>query len=62
MKKKKKKKKKGKLLHAFLSRSLERRRDIVSDKELVCAPEGNDAAAFPEEKFVISRMLLRSAG
>jgi hypothetical protein len=56
------KKKKRKLLHSFLSRSLERRRDILSDETLVCAPEGNDAAAFPEEKFLISRMLLRSAG
>ncbi len=34
----------------------------MSDEALVCVPEGNDAAAFPEEKFVISRMLLRSAG
>jgi hypothetical protein len=58
----KKKKKKRKLLHSFLSRSLERRRDIISDEALVCAPEGNDAAAFAEEQFVISRMLLRSAG
>jgi hypothetical protein len=58
---KKKRKKKRKLLHSFLSRSLQRR-DIVSDEALLCAPEGNDAAAFPEEKFVISRMLLRSAG
>jgi hypothetical protein len=54
--------KKRKRLHSFLSRSLERRRDIISDEALVCAPEGNDAAAFAEEQFVISRMLLRSAG
>ncbi len=58
----KKKKKKRNLLHSFLSRSLQRRRDIVSDEAPVCAPEGNDAAAFLEEKFVISRMLFRSAG